>query len=460
VTASRAFDLRRLSINVALRATLLVALLYLAVAIGVVAIFSQNEISLVDGRLAMALSHPNPHFDSDEGPYGPPTAGGPGGVPVVSWLVLSDGSVHPDSRNDFTLPAAYTSVTRAQTVTIDDVEMRVAGEPVQVSVGGSSAQAYLVVGQSLKPLNQSRATIVFAEILIAPVVLLAVFVGAVVIGRRVATPIEQARQRQMEFTADASHELRTPLSVIEAQTSLALAQERQTDWYRTAFGRVGDESKRMRRLIEDMLWLARFDATTAAPAAEPVDLGILAEQAADRFGVIAEARHLRLTVTGSDAGAVVALSPEWLDRLLGVLLDNACKYSRDRGTVEVRVAVEGSRVRLSVDDDGPGIPENERDRIFDRFRRLQADGTAGAGLGLAIADAIVRATGGRWQVGESSMGGARMSVTWPSAFGGRRSGAGIPTHQPGPGRGRSIRDMTADSRALSIRKDSPGSMPA
>jgi signal transduction histidine kinase len=426
VTAGRAFDLRRLSISVALRATLLVALLYLAVAVGVVAIFTQNEVSQVDGRLAMALEHP--HFDADEGPPRPPDAGGPGGVPVVSWLVFPNGTVQADSRNDFSLPAAYTSVAKPETATIDGVEMRISGESVSVAVGGSATQAYLVVGQSLRPLNQSRATIVFAEILIAPVLLLGVFVGAVIIGRRVATPIELARQRQMEFTADASHELRTPLSVIEAQTSLALAQERQIDWYRTAFGRVDAESKRMRRLIEDMLWLARFDATTAAPNAEPVDLGILAGQAADRFGVIAEARRLHLEVGGTDAGAVVAASPEWLDRLLGVLLDNACKYSREGGVVRVEAAVDGQRVRLAVDDDGPGIPDAERERIFDRFHRA-ADGPGGAGLGLAIADAIVRATGGRWQVGTSPLGGARMAVTWPAAFGGRRSGATASSRQ-------------------------------
>jgi signal transduction histidine kinase len=432
MTAARGFDLRRLSISVALRATLLVAVLYVAVAIGVVAIFTQNELARVDGRLAMALQHPR--FESGEAPPGPPDVGSPGGVPVVSWLVLPDGSVHPDARNDFTLPAAYTSAAAPQTVTIDDVEMRIAGE--SVTVLGSSSPAYLVVGQSLRPLSQSRATIVFAEVLIAPILLLAVFVGAVLIGRRVATPIERARQRQMEFTADASHELRTPLSVIEAHTSLALSQDRSVDWYRTAFGRVDQESKRMRRLVEDMLWLARFDAAAGAPAREPVDLGILAAQTADRFAVVADARRIRLRVRGADSGAAVAASAEWLDRLLGVLLDNACKYSTEGGTVEVGVALEGARVRLTVDDDGPGIPEDERERIFDRFHRASSDASGGAGLGLAIADAIVRATGGRWQVGSSPLGGARMAIGWPSAFSGRRSAAAAST-QPGPATGES-----------------------
>ena len=233
----------------------------------------------------------------------------------------------------------------------------------------------------------------------------------------------------MEFTADASHELRTPLSVIEAQTSLALSQEREAPWYRAAFERVDRKSKRMRRLLDDLLWLARFDATHAPPNVEPVDLGILAGQAADRFGVVAEARNLVLEVTGQEGGAVVAAPPEWLDRLLGVLLDNACKYSPDGGTVRVTVATEGGKVRLIVDDSGPGIAEDQRERIFDRFHRA-IEGPAGAGLGLAIADAIVRATGGRWQVGRSPTRGARMAVSWPPAFGGRREPAVVTPRSP------------------------------
>ncbi len=229
------------------------------------------------------------------------------------------------------------------------------------------------------------------------------FIGAVAVGRRVATPIELARRRQLEFTADASHELRTPLSVIEAQTSLALTAERSVDWYRTAFQRVDLESQRMRRLLDDLLWLARFDATRAQPDAEPVDLGVLAAQTADRFGVVAETRRLTLDLRIPPDSLVVTGPPEWLDRLLGVLLDNACKYSPEGGTVTLSVAAERNRIAVTVDDAGPGIPEAERARIFDRFHRA-TDTSGGAGLGLAIADAIVRATGGRWRVGSAPVG--------------------------------------------------------
>jgi signal transduction histidine kinase len=410
VTQSRGQDVGRTSIRVALAATGLVAALYVAVAIAVVVIFTKTQTDQIDARLAASLQHEQ-HQPDGGGPFEPPPADRPGDQPVLSWIVKSDGRVQADDRNDLSLPSQYASVAGPTTVVINGNEVRLAG--------ASSGSGYKVVGQTLNELAKARSTVIQAEILIAPLLLLVVFVGAVTIGRRVASPIERARQRQLDFAADASHELRTPLSVIEAHTSLALSEPRDPTWYRTAFEQVDRESTRMRRLVEDLLWLARFDATSSSPNAEPVDVGLLAEQAAERFGVIAEARRLELRVQGRDSGAVITAPPEWLDRLLGVLLDNACKYSPDGGAVTVGVALDGARVRLTVDDTGPGIPEAERERVFDRFHRA-TEGPGGAGLGLAIADAIVRATGGRWQVGASPAGGARMAVTWPASFRGRR----------------------------------------
>src|SRR5438034_647216 len=140
---------------------------------------------------------------------------------------------------------------------------------------------------------QARGNLIQAELLIGPVLLVVVFMGALTIGRRVAAPIEQARRRQMDFTANASHELRTPLAVIQAQTSLALSQPRDGDWYQRAFTRVNQESQRMRRLVDDLLWLARFEAMPHSGRAEPVDIGVMAQQAVDRFAAVAEARDQR-----------------------------------------------------------------------------------------------------------------------------------------------------------------------
>jgi signal transduction histidine kinase len=281
----------------------------------------------------------------------------------------------------------------------------------------------------MKSVYDARVNLVIAELLIGPILLAIVFLGALAIGRRVASPIESARRRQMDFTANASHELRTPLSVIEAQTSLALSHPRDQDWYRHAFQSVDQETKRMRRLVEDLLWLARMDATRGGTKAEPVDVGVMAEQAVDRFASVAESRRLRLSIKLDGSSHVIAAAPDWLDHLVGVLLDNACKYSPEGGSVDVRVAAEGDRVRLTVDDSGPGIPADQRTRIFERFQRATDQGN-GAGLGLAIADAVVRATNGRWDVGTAAAGGASMSVVWPRVLGGARSSAPAPVTQP------------------------------
>ena len=94
-----------------------------------------------------------------------------------------------------------------------------------------------------------------------------------------------------------------------------------------------------------------------------------------------------------------------------MLVDTACRYAGPGGQVRIRVLAHGSRISLIVEDSGPGIPKAERSRLFDRFHRATEHGS-GTGLGLAIGDSIVRSTGGRWQVGDSALGGALMSVSW------------------------------------------------
>ena len=416
MTATRAHDVRRLSIRVALTATAMVALVYLAVSVAVVVIVNRNLTGQVDQRLLQNLAHVQGPYPGS-GHFEPPPPDRPSaqyGPQLLVWTIKSDGDIFMPSSSYPELPAELQHVVGPQTATVGGLEVRIAGQ--------AAGDDYVVVAQSLDSVDQAQTTLIVAELLIGPLLLIAVFIGAVAIGRRVATPVELARQRQLEFTADASHELRTPLSVIEAQTSLALSGTRTETWYRSAFQRVDLESQRMRRLLDDLLWLARFDATRAQPDAEPVDVGVLAAQTADRFGVIAETRHLTMDLRIPPDSLVVTAPPEWLDRLLGVLLDNACKYSPEGGTVTLSVAAERNRIALTVDDAGPGIPEAERARIFDRFHRA-TDSTGGAGLGLAIADAIVRATGGQWRVGAAPAGGARMTVSWPRAFAGPRESA-------------------------------------
>ena len=400
---------RRQSIRVALAATGVVALVYVVIGVAVIAYVTRDLTDQIDQRLTASFNRLPPDGRPPDSPFDP---GGdpsrPFGAPLLVWTVEGDGSVLAIASTP-DLPADLASVSGPVTATIAGTQVRIAGAQV--------GDDRVIVAQAMDSVTDAQRTLVVGWLLVAPILLLSVFLGAVAIGRRVASPIEAARRRQVEFTADASHELRTPLSVIEAHTSLALAQDREAEWYRTAFRRIDLESKRMRRLLEDMLWLARFDAAEAQPRHEPVDLGTLAAQAADRFAPVAETRHLTLAVHVPNEPIVIAASADLVDRLIGVLVDNACKYAPEGGTVDVTVGLEGGRATVTVDDSGPGIPADERQRIFDRFHRSVSTSTdtGGAGLGLAIGAAIVRATAGRWGVGTAPAGGARFTVSWARA---------------------------------------------
>jgi signal transduction histidine kinase len=267
--------------------------------------------------------------------------------------------------------------------------------------------SWLVAGQSLAGIAHTKRLLLYAEVLAGPFVLLATLVGCLVVGQRALAPVEQSRRRQLEFTADASHELRTPLSVIRAETDVALTTPRDAAGYRDALVRIQGESVRLRHLVDDMLWLARFDSRPPPPGDEPVDLTTLAQACADRFRAVGPA----ITAETAAGSALISAPPEWIDQLAGVLMDNACRYAGPDDVVRIGVRANGSRISLTVEDSGPGIVEAERPRLFDRFHRATEQGS-GAGLGLAIGDSIVRSTGGRWHIGDSPLGGALIMVTW------------------------------------------------
>jgi signal transduction histidine kinase len=286
---------------------------------------------------------------------------------------------------------------------------------------GSSAVREDADDSRTDPASDSRTErlLLYGEILTAPLLLLAVFGGSLTIGLRALAPVERSRRRQLEFTADASHELRTPLSVISAEADIALGSPRKAAEYRDALVRIQGEGKRLRRLVEDMLWLARFDSQPPTPGNEPLDLTPIATECADRFSSIAQSRTITISTRATGGPALISAPPEWIDQLAGVLVDNACRYATQGGRaghVRISVAAQGSRVSLTVEDSGPGIPPEDRQRLFDRFHRAtehrDPEHGAGTGLGLAIADSIVRSTGGRWEIGDSPLGGAALSVTW------------------------------------------------
>jgi signal transduction histidine kinase len=332
-------------------------------------------------------------------------------APVYLWAANTSGRVTAHSPGAPSLPAAlFRSTPLAGDSGRDGLALTLGLGPPDAQFLLELARddsGWLVAGQSLAGDAHTQNLLRNAEIIAGPLVLAAIFLASLVVGLRAQAPVEQSRRRQLEFTADASHELRTPLAVIRAEADVALAAPRDADGYRDALTRIQGETQRLRQLVEDMLWLARFDSRPPPPGDEPVDLATLAQACADRFRSVGPA----VTADTQDTPVLISAPPEWIDRLAGVLVDNACRYAGPEGQVRIRVLAHGSRASLIVEDSGPGIPEAERSRLFDRFHRATEHG-AGTGLGLAIGDSIVRSTGGRWQVGESDLGGASMSVSW------------------------------------------------
>jgi signal transduction histidine kinase len=289
--------------------------------------------------------------------------------------------------------------------------VQLGASPFRLVTAGQGADR-LVAGQSLAEQQHVADVLQDGEVAVAPVLVLAMFAGSLIIGLRALSPVEQSRRRQLEFTADASHELRTPLSVISAEIGIALSAPRPAEDYRATLHRIERESQRLRSIVEDLLWLARFDSEPASPPSQPLDLGTVAAVAAERFRAVANRRSLtvRLVVPERES-VVVDAAPEWLDRLAGVLVDNACRYSRPGGDVVIEVTARAGHPRLAVRDSGPGVPPAERRRIFDRFHRGRHEGE-GAGLGLAIANAVVTSTEGRWEISDRPEGGAEFAVVW------------------------------------------------
>ena len=219
--------------------------------------------------------------------------------------------------------------------------------------------------------------------------------------------VEDGSHQRRAFIADASHELRTPITGLRARIELALDGPDDADLVDT-LRRSLDDVDRLHTIVEDLLVLARLDAGDR-PARERLDLGELVEREAARRD-----RAVRAAVK-AESGVFVEGNRARLCRVLVNLLGNAERHAAT--LIEVEVRAERRDAVVEVRDDGPGIPPADRDRVFERFTRLdsarsRADG--GSGLGLAIARQIAQAHGGRLYVGEAAHG-ARLVLRLPLA---------------------------------------------
>ncbi|MFC5724295.1 sensor histidine kinase [Streptomyces gamaensis] len=239
--------------------------------------------------------------------------------------------------------------------------------------------------------------------------------------------LEQTVARQRQFVADASHELRNPVASVRSQLEVALAAPGGPTV--AAVGAALEDTVRLQRIAADLLLLARLDARAPGGGGEPVDLALLAAEEAARR----PAPRVPLRV---EAEAPVPLRGRTgqLERLLANLVDNALRHAAGQVVLRARLDGPGRQAVLEVADDGPGIPEEQRERVFERFVRLDAARdreSGGSGLGLAIAREIAHAHGGTLRA-EAATRGALLVARFPvgDAADGARGSGGVRQAMP------------------------------
>jgi two-component system OmpR family sensor kinase len=233
--------------------------------------------------------------------------------------------------------------------------------------------------------------------------------------------LEQLMEAQRRFFAEAAHELRTPVAALALQAKVAQLTA-QPVARAAAFAELDKGVARAMRLVEQLLKLAQLAPEAPRVAPQLVDL---AELAREVVGSMAPAAHARAVDLGADAaGRVPVLGvPSELGSLIANLVDNALRYAPPDSEVTVKVAREDGAVVLSVVDAGPGIPAEERERVFERFGRATGDDTPGIGLGLAIVKAIVERHGGRIRLDEARPGGEPPGLAAHVVFPRKKEGA-------------------------------------
>ncbi len=242
--------------------------------------------------------------------------------------------------------------------------------------------------------------------------LLGFFCLSLLLARWAVRPVERAWQQQRQFVADASHELKTPLTVITTNAELLLQPERSGEERQRFSENILTMSRQMRGLVEGMLELARGDNGALKMNFAPVNLSALVEDCCLGFDPVAyeQGRMLDREITPD---LTCSGSESHLRQVVEILLDNAVKYSRGPGAIRVALTVQGNDYRLTVENPGPEISQEDLERIFGRFYRIDKARTGGSfGLGLPIARSLVTAHAGKiWA--ESENGTVRFAVQLP-----------------------------------------------
>ena len=357
----------------------------------------------------------------------PPTIGGHGRgdeqvIPVALFSVSSDGDISALGR--------FNTASISQDV-LEQAGKQLAGADegfgslsdlglfyMKRQAGGVMYLAFADMG-SASGWRSLAATLAVVEV----AALAVFFVISLFFSRWALRPVARAWTQQRRFVADASHDLKTPLTVILANTSIALEHpERsvasQSQWLES----TQHEAEAMQGLVGDLLALAKMDEEEAAAqsgaarsAFEEVDLSDVLEGEALQFESVAFERGVKLE-SQVEPGIRLRGNEQRLRRLAGTLIDNACKYVDDGGTVDVSLSRSGKQAKLAVRNTGAPISPEDLPHVFDRFYRADKARTGGAGghgLGLAIARAIAEEHGGTLTVASTQAEGTVFTATLP-----------------------------------------------
>jgi signal transduction histidine kinase len=227
------------------------------------------------------------------------------------------------------------------------------------------------------------------------------------------TDLRRADRIRRDFVANVSHELRTPLTAIRGYVEALSEDDTNQEDRRRFLEIIGRQTLRMERLVKDLLRLARLDAGQETLDLVACDTRLLVQGVVDDLESAAEERRQRVDVTIAPAAAVVRADPAKLHDALRNLVANAITYSPEQSTIRVEAAPVDGRMTMSVSDEGPGIPEEDLSRVFERFYRVdksRARDPGGTGLGLAIVKHLIELHGGAVRVENREGGGAKFTI--------------------------------------------------
>jgi signal transduction histidine kinase len=314
------------------------------------------------------------------------------------------------------LAAAAATGEDLRTVQADGHNLRLLTTPL---VHDGQLMGFVQGGFVLDLHDSQSQSLVVAVILVGAMGLVAAALITLLVTGRALVPIREGFEAQRRFVADASHELRTPAALIRANAEVLERENLIAAEGQPLLEDVIGEADRLGGLVNDLLQLAAWDETELSIAPEPIDVARLAQETVRGATALAAQRDVRL-VTDAPSPAIAIADRARIVQLILILMDNAVDHSPAGGAVTVRIERASRLVVIHVDDQGPGIPEDDLERIFEPFTRLTGTtrhGSGGTGLGLAIARRIVSAHGGTIRADSPLTGGARFTVELPAAVG-------------------------------------------